>query len=251
MNSFYVYAYSDQDNVPFYIGKGSGKRFHVCMHLSNENPFLKNKIKKIGVGNIKIHFLHENFTEVEAFQFEKFYINFYGRRDLGKGTLCNLTDGGEGSSGVICSEETRRKMSEAQKGENNPMYGVHREGKSNPMYGKHHSEETCQKISEAQKGENNNMYGVHRKGKDAAFYGKKHSKEARQKMSKAKKGKYQGENNPMYSKHHSEETKRKMSEAQKGENHPMYGKHHTEETKNKMSNARKLYWAKRKKEELV
>jgi len=40
------------------------------------------------------------------------------------------------------SEETRRKMSDATKGENNPMYG------------KKHSEETKQKISKMRKGKN-------------------------------------------------------------------------------------------------
>ena len=47
-------------------------------------------------------------------------------------------DGGEGDNdptggdGGLFSEETRKKISEALKGENNPMYGVHRYGKNNP-----------------------------------------------------------------------------------------------------------------------
>lgn len=41
-----------------------------------------------------------------------------------------------------CSEETKRKMSKAQKGSNHPFYG------------KHHSEETKEKISKAVKGKN-------------------------------------------------------------------------------------------------
>ena len=44
--------------------------------------------------------------------------------------------------GKHLSEETRQKLSEAQKGENNPLFG------------KHHSAETRQKMSEAQKGKN-------------------------------------------------------------------------------------------------
>ena len=49
--------------------------------------------------------------------------------------------------GVTLSEETRRKMSEANKGENNPFYG------------KHHSDEARRKISEAAK----NMSEEHRR----------------------------------------------------------------------------------------
>ena len=44
------------------------------------------------------------------------------------------------SKGKKKSEETRRKMSEAKNGKNNPFYG------------KHHSDETKRKIGEAAKG---------------------------------------------------------------------------------------------------
>ena len=49
----------------------------------------------------------------------------------------NFTDGGGGTSGFQHSEETKKKMSENMKGENNPMYE------------KTVSEETRKKISEA------------------------------------------------------------------------------------------------------
>ena len=113
--------------------------------------------------------------------------------------------------GKTHSEETRRKMSEAQKGENNHMYG------------KKLSKETRRKMSEAQKGENNHMYG------------KKLSKETRRKMSEAHKGKGLGNRSGgMLGKTHSEETRRKMSEAHKGLKH----KPHSEETRRKMSEAK-------------
>lgn len=56
-------------------------------------------------------------------------------------------------------DSVKRKISQAQKGKNNSMYGKHhadstcRElakintGKNNPMYGKRHSDETRRKIS--------------------------------------------------------------------------------------------------------
>ncbi len=50
------------------------------------------------------------------------------------------------------SEETRKKMSEAQKGEKNYFFNKHYKGKNHPRYGKHHSKETKRKISIAHKG---------------------------------------------------------------------------------------------------
>ena len=75
----------------------------------------------------------------------------------------NKTYGGEGGRPT---EETRRKQSEAAKGENHHMFG------------KHHSEEAKRKQSEAKKGK----YC----GKNNPFYGKHHSAEARRKMSESK-----------------------------------------------------------------
>jgi hypothetical protein len=58
----------------------------------------------------------EELSEEEVNKKEKYFIKLYGRRDLGTGTLVNMTDGGEGSSGAIRSEETRKKQSDANKG---------------------------------------------------------------------------------------------------------------------------------------
>ena len=79
------------------------------------------------------------------------------------------------------SEEAKKKMGEAHKGEKNPFYG------------KKHSEETKRKMREAKKGEKN------------PFYGKHHSEETKNKIREAKKGK-----------HHSEEARKKLREANKG-----------------------------------
>ena len=54
--------------------------------------------------------------------------------------LHNLGKMPSGMNGKHHSEETRKKMSESNKGENNPMFG------------KHHSAETRKKMSEAHKG---------------------------------------------------------------------------------------------------
>ncbi|KKM07134.1 hypothetical protein LCGC14_1736930 [marine sediment metagenome] len=113
---YYIYMYLDPANVPFYIGKGQGDRYLISKHLTITNRLLRNKIRKVGVTNVKIHFLHENLTEKEAFSWERYWIKYIGRRDLKEGTLCNLTDGGEGTSGHTHTEESKQKMSEALRG---------------------------------------------------------------------------------------------------------------------------------------
>ena len=112
----------------------------------------------------------------------------------------NQTHGG--GAGGKRSEKTKHKLSEANKGENHPMYG------------RTPSEETKRKLSEANIGENNPNFG------------KPRSEETKRKLSEANIGKT-----------HTEETKRKLSEANKGENHPMYGRTPSEETKRKLSEA--------------
>ena len=95
--------------------------------------------------------------------------------------------------GKIIPIETRRKISESNKGK--------LIGSKNPRYGIKITEEERLKISLAVKGENNGMYGKH------------HTEESKRKMSLSLKGKFGGIKNPFYGKKHSEETKRKISEA--------------------------------------
>lgn len=64
------------------------------------------------------------------------------------------------TKGYHHSEETKKKISDAMKGENNPFYGKHHteetkeklKGENNPMYGKQHTDESRKKMSEARKG---------------------------------------------------------------------------------------------------
>jgi hypothetical protein len=178
---YYTYAYLREDRTPYYIGKGQGRRLYKKRKGEVNPPKDKSRIL----------ILKNNLTEEEAFRHEIYMISFFGRKDLGTGILHNRTDGGEGLSGYICSDETKRKMSEALKGK--------------PL-----SEETRRKMSEAHKGENH------------SFYGKCHSKESKRKMSEASKGKPLSEESKRKlsefrkGKPLSEETKRKMSEMRKG-----------------------------------
>ena len=200
---YYTYAYLREDKTPYYIGKGKGNRIYE-----------KRKTTKPPKDKSRIIYLKQNLTEEEAFKHEIYMIAVFGRKDLGTGILHNRTDGGEGISGLIHSEETKIKMSEARKGEKNHNYG------------KTHSEEQKRKLSEAMKGKTHSE--EHKRNISEAQKGRTHSEETKRKLSEAHKGKTL-----------SDETKRKLSEVNKGENHHMYGKTHSEETRKKMSESQK------------
>lgn len=90
--------------VPFYVGKGKGYRAYVTAH---RNRFWKNIAKKHG---FTVRIIRNYLNEQEAFYLENFYIKLYGRRDFG-GLLVNQTDGGEGQSGAVASNEKKQLMS--------------------------------------------------------------------------------------------------------------------------------------------
>ena len=156
-NRFYTYAYLREDRTPYYIGKGCGDRIYSPNRTINKP---KNKSRII--------FLKQNLTEEEAFKHEKYMISVFGRKDLGTGILRNKTDGGDGASGAIVSEKTKRKKSEKVKGKNNPFYG------------KTHSKETRKKLSESHKGKNNPNYG--KRGENSPNYGKKHTEDSKNRI---------------------------------------------------------------------
>lgn len=118
---YYVYELRIQgDEFPFYIGKGKNERLyeHFDNYEINSNPLgNKHKVNKIRKAlneglEVTATPLEENLTECEAHEREKFYIALYGRRDKGTGCLTNMTDGGEGMSGFVPSEEQRKRQSE-------------------------------------------------------------------------------------------------------------------------------------------
>jgi len=88
----YVYRHIRLDkNEPFYIGIGEiGRRSRVNY---GRNKYWKN-IAKLTPYDIDI--LRDGLTWEQAIEKEVEFIELYGRKDLGNGTLVNMTNGGDG-----------------------------------------------------------------------------------------------------------------------------------------------------------
>lgn len=142
-------------------------KLHCKHQVKLYHSFLKH-----GVENHKFEVIHtlDVYDENELNALEIYYINKFNTFETEHGL--NLTNGG--SNGKL-SEETKKKISEAHKGEKNPMYG--KKGKDCPYFGKKDSDETRRKKSEA------------RKGITAWNKGIPNSEEHRKKISDATKGK--------------------------------------------------------------
>ena len=131
MNIFYTYGYLDPDTCgPKYYGKGydatpwggEDRKFHhlTLAQLPNldaqkyrYNPHLINWIRVLlREGKTpRIIIVQDDLSEKEALELEHSMITKTGRWDQKKGPLYNLTDGGEGASGLIVTAEMRELIS--------------------------------------------------------------------------------------------------------------------------------------------
>ena len=107
MNIYYIYAYINRKTgLPYYVGKGSGGRAWKQHGRWVQIPKDKSKIV----------IMESGLTEIVALALERRYISWFGRQDNGTGILLNMTDGGDGTSGMKFSEESRRKIGAKSKG---------------------------------------------------------------------------------------------------------------------------------------
>jgi hypothetical protein len=154
-DNFVIYAYYREgadrfgrENTIYYVGKGRPKRPYCSANRRVPRPKDRKYIKVI----------HNNLLEDVAFEYEKALIQFYGRADLYPewGVLRNMTNGGEGTSGRVVKESTKRIMSEKMSGKNSPHYG--KRGELSHHYGVKRSEEAKRRMSLAQMGPNSYSY---------------------------------------------------------------------------------------------
>jgi len=99
---FCTYAHYTPQGILFYIGKGSSER--RAYYLSSRNNYWQKVVAKYGKPDVQI--LARWDTEEEAFCHERLLISCF--RELGH-KLCNLTDGGDGTSGYKQTTEHREK----------------------------------------------------------------------------------------------------------------------------------------------
>ena len=178
----------------FYVGIGSSKRPYK---KSGRSRWWNRVVNKY---SYEVIILADDLSWKDACEKEIYLIDYYGRRDLGKGTLVNMTDGGEGAKGRTLSEETRAKIGAFHKGK---IVSKETRAKLSAAHtGKKHTEETRAKLSALNKGRK--LSAENAAKLIAANKGRIVSKETRAKMSAAKKGRTL-----------SEETRGRMSKASK------------------------------------
>ena len=171
----FVYKITCIPSAKSYIGISihEPEKRRIRAHLSGKgNRYIANAVKKYGKDAFTYEILEENVFPQLLPDLEIAYIKKF---NTVKPNGFNLTYGGEQNKKP--SDETRRKMSEAQKGK-----------KRSP-----HSAETRRKISESHKGkprskEHSENISRALKGKPSWHKGKKRSKETCEKIGRASKG---------------------------------------------------------------
>ena len=105
---FYTYAHYTPEGRLFYIGKGHGRRAYA---FHKRNNYWNNVVEKYGKPDVQI--IASWGTEEEAFSHEILLIDCF--KELGH-KLVNLSNGGEGPSGLQHSEEFKQKLRAVHKG---------------------------------------------------------------------------------------------------------------------------------------
>lgn len=126
--NFFVYIIQNLLNNKVYIGKTNNfdlrldRHFNVVKNgktVGNKTFNLIHKaISKYGKENFIFQVIEEFVNEKESLEAEKFWIEFFRSNvsRFGSDSGYNLTDGGEGISGFLHSEETKMKISSTLKG---------------------------------------------------------------------------------------------------------------------------------------
>jgi group I intron endonuclease len=217
-----IYKATNLINNKIYIGKtirtlDDRRKAHI-IESHNSKVYFHDAIRKYGENSFSWEVLTEADSESKLNVLEKFYIACYRKM----GVLYNLTDGGDGLSGYKHTEESKKKIGEAAKkviktDETRKKLSIANKGKKPWCAGKTgiFSEEMLKKLSDIKKGkthtaEAREKMSKARKGKIPWNKGIPQTEEMKNRISNSLKGRYCGEKNPFYGKKHSEETKLKM-----------------------------------------
>lgn len=135
-NTHYIYLHLKPCGEVFYVGIGKNRRAY---NKKSRNSWWKKVVNKHGY---EIQIIKNRITKEEACELEKILISWYGRRDLGKGTLVNLTDGGETTCGRNMEDWQRKEISK---------YAKTRVKDKNPNFGNKWSKQQKERMSEIKK----------------------------------------------------------------------------------------------------
>lgn len=162
-NDYYVYEHIRLDNnTCFYVWKGHGNR----ANWKSRNKHHDRIVQKHG---IRVNIIQKNLSEDEAYELERKIIHYYvynldyaidiigfNKKKYERGHLTNHTFCGDGSYGMVHSDQWKKRHSSDMSGIKNPMFGVN----VWDQYTKERAKEIKRKISKASSGENNPMFGV-------------------------------------------------------------------------------------------
>lgn len=165
-------------NEVFYVGIGCKPRYSRAKTKHGRNKFWKNITNKV---EWDYQIVSEELDKAAACKLECELISKYGRRINNTGTLCNITEGGEGAVGSthLVSEEARKRIGLAQRGK--LVSTKTREKLREVNRGKKLTDSTKEKIRTANSGSNHPNFG------------KKLKQETRKKIGLANAGRAQTE----------------------------------------------------------
>lgn len=144
--TFCAYIHADADGAPFYVGKGQNGR---SRSFRNRSAHYAAFIEQLGSENVLVGELLCS-TEAVAFELERGLIKCLKRTGA---SLLNRTSGGQGSSGVFRSADTRKRMSLAQKGRaGHPQTAETRAKIALALTGVKRSDDFCDKVRARTKG---------------------------------------------------------------------------------------------------
>ena len=108
----YLYRHIRLDkNVPFYIGIGSDRNYNRAYRFTKRNNYWNRIYEKT---EIQVEIVLDNLEWNEACKKEMEFIKLYGKYPVG--TLCNMTDGGDGILGLKRNAVFCKRNSEIHRG---------------------------------------------------------------------------------------------------------------------------------------
>jgi hypothetical protein len=154
MIDFYVYMHRRATTGEiFYVGKGHGNR--AWETDVGRSRHWKGVVARCG---FTVEIVTSGLQEWYALELEVGLIALHGRRDMGQGPLVNFTDGGEGSTGRVCKQETRDRIGAKAAARPGPSEET-RSRMRKAQIGRTHADTTKQKMSASGRKRSSSTFG--------------------------------------------------------------------------------------------